>query len=164
VDPSLARHELEDHLEEQLQEIAESLIPEEPESEDLKVAKGYHPTFFGGKFPTLGVSVSRTTDMSRYVDQPARPGLLIVEAKIYEPCLPVRGANHAQDDRTGSAKKKTRRIRSLFIEAVYASSLRGYIALVESRGGSIDSAGNAVTDERGQEILWIDTTEIHVSA
>ncbi len=160
MQPSLRRHELEDYVESFLTEIAEVLVQSD---EDLQAAKDYHPSYFGGEFPTLGISVARTRDTSRYADQPSRPGRLIVEVKIYQPCLPVRGAEHRHDDRTGPAKRTTRRIRGLFLEAVIASSIGQHVEVVESRGGSIDGVGNAVTDERGRDILWIDYSELHVS-
>ncbi len=163
MEPTLQRSELEDEVERQLLEVAETLVLASPGKEDLKAARDYHPSFFGGHFPTLGFAVTRTQGVSQYVDKPARPGLLIVEAKVYYPCLPVRGAEHLQDDRTGPAKRITRRIRGEFLEAIFASPLGRYAEVIESRGGSIDEVGNAVTDERGRDILWIDRTEMHVS-
>lgn len=165
MEPALKRHELEDYVEAQLLEIAKSLIPTSPAKEDLKAARDYFPSFFGGLYPTLGLGVTRTQDRSRYAERPDRPGLLICEVKIYYPCLPVRGAQHRQDDRSGPAKRITRTIRGLFLEAVFASSaeLGRYIEVPDSRGASIDEVGNAVTDERGMEILWIDTSELRIS-
>lgn len=162
--PTLKRHELEDRVEDVLLEIAESLVPAAPEKEDLKAARKYHPTFFGGLFPTLGLAVTRTQGSSAYVDKPDRPGLLVVEVKIYYPCMPVMGAQSRQDDRTGPAKRITRRMRGLFLEKVFASPLGAYVEVVETRGGSVDEVGNAVTDERGREILFIDRTQMSVSA
>lgn len=166
--PDLKRHELEDYAEEGLIEIAQTLIPPEPEEEDLKAAKDFFPSFFGGLFPTLGLAVMRTQGRSRYADKRDRPGLLIAQVLIYHPCLPMRGAKHAQDDRTGKAKRITRRIRGRFLEAVFASSEFGpYIEVAESRGSPFDETGTPITEELGRndrQILWADGTELHISA
>lgn len=164
MEPTLQRHELEDEIERLLLEMAVSLIPAEPAKEDLKAAHDYFPSFFGGLYPTLGLAITRTQGASRYADKPARPGLLIGEVRIYYPCLPIRGAQHRQDDRTGPAKHITRQIRGLFLEKVLASPLGRYIEVPDSRGDAVDEVGNAVTDERGTEILWIDRTELRISA
>ncbi len=160
---NLKRHEMEEACEADLLQIAQSMILAAPGTEDLKAARDYFPSFFGGLFPALGLAIERTEGESRFVDKPQRPGLLRGRIIVYYPSMPVRGANSMQDDRTGPAKRITRRIRGEFIEKVFASKLGSVFRVVESRGSDRDEIGNARADERGQSILWLDTTAFEVS-
>lgn len=166
MEPRLKRHELEDYVEAQLLEIAESLIPDAPGEEDLKAAKDYFPGFFGGKFPHLGLGVTRTQGRSAIKSRPERPGLLIAEVRIFHPCLPVRGVQSAQDDRTGPAKHITRHLRGLFLEKLLVTSLGRYIEAADSRGGWIDEVGGTIEAdyERDKWMIWTDLTELRISA
>jgi hypothetical protein len=168
VNLSIKRHELEDYVESELLKIAETLIG--PAEDDLQAAKDYFPFYFGGVFPTLGVAVTRTQGQSRSLDKRDRPGMLIAEVKIYRPCLPnMYYRNERQplmrdEDKTGPAKRITRRIRGLFLEAVFASSSLGpYIGAPESGGSSRDQAGNPVTEESNESILWVDTSTLPIN-
>lgn len=162
---SLKRYELEDYVEAQLLEIAESLIPDSPGSDDLKAAKDYFPEFFGGAFPHLGLSVVRTAGESKFFDKPEWPGLLVAEVRIYEPCLPVRGADHPQDDRIKSARRITRQLRALFLEKLIVSSFgRHCVGVPDSRGGWIDEVGNPTREEQGKWFLWTDLTQLPITA
>lgn len=165
MEPRLKRHELEDSVEAQLLGIAGSLIG--PGKEDLQAAKDFFPSFFGGLFPALGVAVTRTQGVSEYMDKPDRPGLLVCGVEIYYPSMPYRGAQSRQEDRTGPAKRITRRIRGLFLEELFASPLGAYSTVMDSRGGDRNEVGMSRTDrdrrDPGAQILWIDATELHVS-
>ena len=158
----LKRHEMEEAAEVDLLAVAETMIPDSPGSEDLKAARDYFPSFFGKLFPTLGLAVERTEGESRYADKPQRPGLLRGRIITYYPAMPARGAQTRQDDRTGKAKKITRRVRGEFLEKVFASKLGPYFRVVESRGGTIDEIGLSLADERGESTLFLDRTEFEI--
>lgn len=161
----IARHEIEALAEEKLLEIAKSLVLGTPTDDDPKFARDYQPYFFGGKFPAIGVDVVRSEGPSQYMDAPDRPAQLVAQVMIYQPALPVRGSQTAQDDRTGVAKRNTRRIRGLFLAALFdeRNPLSERTTVVESRGGSYDDVGNPVMDERGNNILWVDRSELHIA-
>lgn len=161
----IARHEIEALAEAELLKIAESLVPEIPGDDDPKFARDYQPYFFGGKFPAIGVDVVRSEGASQYMDAPDRPGSLVAQVMIYQPALPVRGSQTAQDDRTGPAKKNTRRIRGQFMAALFdeRSPFFERTRVVESRGGSYDDVGTPIMDERGNNILWVDRSELQIS-
>lgn len=161
----IARHEIEALTEAELLKIAGGLVPVSPTDDDPKFARDYQPYFFGGKFPAIGVDVVRSEGASRYVDVPDRPGSLVAQVMIYQPALPVRGSQTAQDDRTGPAKKNTRRIRGLFMATLFdeRNPLSSRTTVVESRGGSYDDVGNPVMDERGNNILWVDRSELQIA-
>ena len=164
----IARHEIEALAEAELLKIAESLVPEVPgddDSEAPKFARDYQPYFFGGQFPAIGVDVIRSEGASQYVDSPDRPAGLIAQVMIYQEALSVRVGQSQQDDRTGPAKKNTRRIRGLFLEALFdeRNPLSERTRVVESRGGSYDDVGNPVMDERGQSLLWVDRSELEIA-
>lgn len=165
---NLEREELEEFVEAKLVEIAETLIPHEPGEEDLKAAYDYLPQFFGGEFPTLGLTVMRTEGHSAVQSKPHRPGLLGVYVMIYEPCMPFKGALTPQQDRTGPAKRLTRRIRGRFLKEVMNSSIfRGATEIRQSRASPYDEAGNPIADEIGRDdrsLLWADRTELFISA
>lgn len=168
MQPTLQRHELEDYIESALLELAESLV--DTSQEELKSAKDFFPVFFGGEFPALGLAVTRSQGHSTYMDKRKRPGQLIVEVRIYHPCLPgpyrdpERNPIRRDEDRTGYAKRLTRHIRGLFLEKLFATQLGQHVQVIESRGASMDQAGNAVTEESGRSILWIDTTILQADA
>lgn len=159
------RHELEEFVEGELLEIAESLVG--PTDEDLKAAKDYFPVFFGGTFPTLGLAVTRTQAQSRSMDKRDRPGILVAEVKIFHPALPNMAYRTSPlqrgEDKTGPAKRLTRRLRGLFLEAVFAAPIGKYIDALDSRGSSKDELGAPVAEETYKSILWVDLTELRVN-
>lgn len=162
MDFSLKRYELEDYVEAQLLEIAESLIPDSPGSDDLKAATDSFPEHFGGKFPHLGLAVVRTQG-SRPGDKPTWPASLSVEVRIYHPCLPYNGAKNPTDDRTGPARRITRRLRGMFLEELILSRFgRQPVEAPDSRGGWIDELGRTAEAEynRATWHLWIDRTDL----
>ena len=161
----IARHEIEALAEAELLKIAQGLVPDTPGDDDLKFARDYQPYFFGGAFPATGVDVIRSEGASNYVDAPDRPGVLIAQVMIYQEALSVRVGQSKQDDRTGPAKKNTRRIRGLFLEALFdeRNPLCERTRVIESRGGSYDDVGNPVMDERGNTILWVDRSELQIA-
>lgn len=156
--PNMERWDIENAAEEILVGIARDGILASPQEDDLKRAEDYLPSFFGGRFPTLGLQVIRTFGESRYKDKPHLPEAVEVEVVLYDPCLPVRGAEHPQDDRTGSAKRRTRSLRGKFLSAIYDSKLGPNTTVIESRAGNRNEVGLALTDERGLDILWLDRT------
>lgn len=159
------RDEIEALAEADLLKVAKSLVPVTPGANDPKAAQDYQPYFFGGLFPTIGVAVIRSRGASRYADKRDRPGVLIAEVMVYQPCLPARGAATKQDDRTGPAKRNTRRVRGLFLKALFAetSPLAPHVTVIESRGGAYDDVGTPVFDEGGRNILWTDRTELEIA-
>lgn len=167
MDSSLKRYELEDYVEARLLEIAEGLISASPGSDDLKAATNSFPEHFGGMFPHLGLAVVRTQGVSRLADKPTWPGLLSVEVRIYHPCLPYRGGAKlsSEDDRTGPARRITRRLRGMFLERLIISSLGSQLVeFPDSRGGWIDELGSTITTEydRATWHLWIDRTDLPI--
>lgn len=159
----LRRWQMEEAAEADLLAIAAGMIPDEPGADDLKAARDYLPTYFGGLFPNLGLVIDRTEGESRYADKPDRPGLLVGRMVVFYPSMPARGAAVMQDDRTGYAKRLTRRVRGQFIERIYSSKLAPYFTVRNSRGGDQDELGRARTDEKGQSILWLDQTEFEIT-
>lgn len=161
MDVSLRRHEIEDYIEAQLIEIAESLIPDSPGQADLKAATTSFPEFFGGQFPHLGLRVVRTDGESKFADKPQWPGRFMVHVKIHYPCLPKRGAQKASEDQTAIAGQVTRHIRGQFLEKVISSRFgQQHVGIPDSRGDWIDEIGGLKTEERGQWYLWTDLTEL----
>lgn len=156
---SLKRHELEDFVEDRLAAIAGTLVGEG--NDDLKAAYDYHPTFFGGDFPALGVSVMSTRGKSGIQDKPDRPGEILVEVHVYEPSIPVRGVQSLDQDRTSRAKKLTRKIRGEFLARVFEDhEIAPFVEVMESRGGDRDEIGQSRTDETERDILWIDRSDL----
>lgn len=168
MDTSLKRYELEDYVEAQLLDIAESLIPISPGKEELKAATASFPEFFGGKFPHLGLRVARTDGESRLADKPQWPGRLIVQVRIYYPCLPKRASQKeglkASEDQTALAGQVTRHVRGQFLEKLILSSFgRHHVGIPDSRGDWIDELGGLKSEERGQWYLWTDLTELPIT-
>lgn len=161
----IARNEIEALAEAELLKIAENLVPETPTDEDPKFARDYQPYFFGGSFPAIGVDVIRSEGASQYQDAPDRPGLVTAQVMIYQPALPNRNTIGHSDDRTGPAKRNTRRIRGLFLAALFdeRNPLSERTRVVESRGSSTDDVGTQIVDERGQNILWVDRSELEIA-
>lgn len=165
MDTSLKRYELEDYVETQLLEIAESMMFAGPET--LQAATNSFPEHFGGKFPHLGLAVVRTQGSpENLVDKPEWPGLFLVEVRIYHPCLPFRGASKPEDDRTGPARRITRRLRGMFLEDLILSRFgRHHVGLPDSRGGWIDELGGTITAEYDRKTwhLWVDRTDLPIN-
>lgn len=165
-----SREDIEAEAEAALLAVAESLVGDpqgtsgSPGKDAPKFARDYQPYFFGGKFPAIGVDVVRSEGDSRYADMPHLPGTLVAQVMVYQPALPARGAHNAKDDRTGPAKRNTRRIRGLFLAALFdeRQPLSDHVRVVESRGGSYDDVGNPVFDERAQNLLFVDRTELEI--
>lgn len=155
----MKRHELEEYVEERLKAIADALVAGDSE---LVSAFDYHPSFFGGRFPALGVSVGSTRGSVGMQDRPDRPREISAEVHVYEPCIPVRGAYSFDEDKTSRAKRLTRRIRGEFLTAVFDdAALSPFVEVSESRGGDRDEVGMSNTDgAEGRDILWIDRTDL----
>lgn len=157
------REEVEEAVEADILAVALAMIPDDPGEEDLKLARDYFPVYFGGLFPALGVSVERTEGESKYRDKPHLPALVRGRIIIYYPSLPAGGMSTMQDDRTGKAKKITRRLRGQLIERIYSDSRVGRnFVVVDSLASDRDAVGNAQADERGKDILWKDQTQFVV--
>lgn len=162
----LKRHEMEAALEADLLSIAEPLIPEDPEEGDLKVARDYFPGFFGGVFPCLSAVVDTAEGVSVLVDQPDRPAVLTGRVIVFERSIPSLGVMGIDDDNTGPAKRKTRRIRGEFLNLVFKNMKIGpYFSVLRTRAGDSNEVGNVVLEEGGQNanILWLDQIEYEVS-
>lgn len=156
-----SRGQLEDAIERRLAEIARTLIGTQKDS--LKAAYDYQPAFFGGKFPALGIGITATRGSSRAQDFPNRPAQVEAQVFVFDVSMPMRGPRSKEEDREGTARKRTRRIRDAFIEAAFRDEeLRPFVEVAESRGGDINDIGEPITDEKGEygNLLWLDRTDL----
>lgn len=161
---SLSRGELEEKIEEEMLGVAVGIIPDSPGENDLQQAFDFDAVWFGGIFPTLCIDLMESRGSGKMQDRPDRPSIVEVEVIIYEPCMPVYGANSQEDDQNSRAKRITRAVRQAYLDALFKHpTLAPAIEVMFSRGAPANAYGTARVDERRESILWADRTRLEIS-